>query len=472
MRRQKNTPMHEHKDFGPDITVAGFQSKMNEKHATMSAGHRKLMAVSGLLLLIGIIAVVFRATTDGFDYRAPWGYYAATVAFLLTAGAGAPLIIVALRLTQAHWRRPFARLSELYAAVGVLTLAMFIPLLLLVPNANNRFTLWFQADNGGSSIRIPWAPHFWITLLISMLVVSGIALLLVSARSDKASLNDNMGKSRGWLSKGWIGSSKQWAIKKGGLTFLGACYFFLLIGTLSFFSVDFGMALVPGWKDAIFPAFQSVTGLQAGLATVIVTLWLVRKYCGFEDYIQMEHFWAASKILLALSLMFFYFWWSGFIIFWYGRMPAEINVLNLLMFGPYKVFFFSAFILNFVAPFLILLWNSVRKTMWGPTLAASLILVGTLIDKIRIYVASYSVDYSNSPVSIFDHNLALVPAFQAPDIFDVFIVIGGLAGGIFMVSVAAKLFPIFSLWEMSEGIRIRTVKPYLRTKLLILGKPE
>ena len=110
--------------------------------------------------------------------------------------------------------------------------------------------------------------------------------------------------------------------------------------------------------------------------------------------------------------------------------------------------------------------------MWGPTLAASLILVGTLIDKIRIYVASYSVDYINSPVSIFDHSLHLVPGFQSPDIFDVLIVIGGLSGGIFMLSLAAKLFPIFSLWEISEGIKIRAVKPYLRTKLLILGKPE
>ena len=336
--------MHDHKDFGPDITVAEFHNKMAVSHSSMSAGHKKLMGVSGLLFLLGIIAIVIRATTDGFEYRAPWGYYAATVAFLLTAGAGAPLMI--------------ARISELYAAVGVLTLALFIPLLLLVPNANNRFTLWFQADNGGSSIRIPWAPHFWITLIIAMLVVSGIALLLVSARSDKANLNDKLGKPRGWLSKGWAGNSKQWSIKKGGLTFLGACYFFLLVGALSFFSVDFG------WKDAIFPAFQSVTGLQAGLAAVIVTLWLVRRYCGFEEYIQMEHFWAASKILLALSLMFFYFWWSGFIIYWYGKMPAEVNVLDLLMFGPYKVLFFSAFILNFLAPFIILLWNSVRKTMW------------------------------------------------------------------------------------------------------------
>ena len=99
-------------------------------------------------------------------------------------------------------------------------------------------------------------------------------------------------------------------------------------------------------------------------------------------------------------------------------------------------------------------------------------MIGTLIDKIRIYVASYSVDYSNSPVSIFDHNLALVPGFHSPDFIDVLIVIGCLSGGVFMISVAAKLFPIFSLWEMSEGIRIRTVKPYLRTKLLILGKPE
>ena len=464
--------MHDHHDFGPEITIDGFNRDIAERHSTIGKGHRNLILISGALLLVGIAAFAARAIGDGFEYRSAWGYYAAVVAFLMTTAGAAPLVIVALRLVKAHWRRPLARVSELYAAVGLLTFVMFLPLLFLVPSANNRFTLWFQADEGGSVIRIPGAPHFWIVLLLALLTVCGLALLYISSRPDRASLSDMGSKPRGMMSRGWLGTRKQWLTMSGGLAFLGAFYFILLVGTLSLFSVDFAMALVPGWKDAIFPAFQSLTGLQAGLATVIVTAWLLRRYGGFQDYIRMEHFWGASKILLALSLMWFYFWWSGFIIFWYGRLPVELDTLNLLMFGPYRVLFFGAFILNFVAPFLILLWNVVRKTTWGPTLAAASILIGTLIDKVRIYVASYSVDFKGTPVHIADHDLALIPGTQYPDALDLLIVAGGIAGGIFVFSLAARYLPVFSLWEMSEGLRLRAIRPFLRTRILILGKPE
>ena len=52
------------------------------------------------------------------------------------------------------------------------------------------------------------------------------------------------------------------------------------------------------------------------------------------------------------------------------------------------------------------------------------------------------------------------------------IVVGGVSGGIFVFSLAARYLPVFSLWEMSEGLRLRAVRPFLRTRLLILGKPE
>ena len=102
-------------------------------------------------------------------------------------------------------------------------------------------------------------------------------------------------------------------------------------------------------------------------------------------------------------------------------------------------------------------------------MAAALILVGMLVDKIRIYVAAYSVDAVSD---IADHALHVVPATHYPDVFDLMIVIGGISGGIFLVMLAARMAPVFSLWEMTEGIRLRVVKPFLRTEMVVIGKPE
>ncbi len=451
-----------------EVTVDEFTRDVVGRHVVTGSRYRMALLITGALLVLGIVGFLGRALSDGFDDRLPWGYYAATMAFLLTTAGSAPLVVVALRMVKSHWVRPLARISEIYAAAGVLTFIMFVPLLFLVPSADDRFSLWFQGDTKGALGSFPGAPHVYIALLLALLFLSGLVLLRVSTRPDRVAVRDLSGKS-GDTDAGWYRSRKEWMVMRLGLGLMGGFYFLLLIGTLSMFSVDFGLALVPGWKDAIFPAFQSVTGIQAGLATVVVTAYLVRRYGGFEKYIHMEQFWGASKILLALSLFYFYFWWSGFIVFWYGKSPIEQNLLQLLYFGPYQVLFYLGFLLSFLAPFLILIWNAVRKTTWGPSLAAALILVGTLVDKLRIYVAVYSVDAVSD---ITDHTLDVVPATHYPDVFDLMIVIGGIAGGVFLVMLAARMVPVFSLWEMTEGIRLRAVRPFLRTEVVVLGKPE
>ncbi|MBI5434580.1 MAG: hypothetical protein HZA52_17245, partial [Planctomycetes bacterium] len=64
--------------------------------------------------------------------------------------------------------------------------------------------------------------------------------------------------------------------------------------------------------------------------------------------ISRDIFWNLGKILLALCLLWFYFWWADFLTFWYGRLPNEENILQLLMFGPYRTAFILSFILNFL----------------------------------------------------------------------------------------------------------------------------
>lgn len=463
--------------LAPDVTVEEFTQDMLGRHAVTGPLYRRALWVSGLLLGLGVAGFVVRAVNDGFDDRLPWGYFAATVAFLLTTVGSAPVVIVAIRAVKAHWGRPMARIAELYAVAGALVLLMFIPLLFLVPSAAGRHTLWFQDTDPqtlglGSLGSIPGAPHLYVTVALVAAVICGVFMLLISVRPDRQAIKQHRAKGSvpemRSLYGMWQGSRKQWNVHQVGLGVLGGLFFIMLVGAHVLFSVDFAMALVPGWRDSIFPVFQALSGLQAGLATVLVTLFLVRRYGGLERYIHMEHFWSASKILLALTLLWFYFGWSGFIVFWYGRTPLEQNLLQTLMFGPYRVVFYLSFILCFLAPFSVLLWNGLRKTTWAPPLAAAFILVGSLFEKMRLYVPSYSIPMDQ----ITSHALDVVPATRYPDVFDLMMVVGGIAGAVFLVLLAARVAPIISLWEMAEGIRLRVVRPFLRTQVTVLGKPE
>ncbi len=448
----------------PEFTVAEYVSDMAERHATTGPRYRRWIWVTGLLFLLGVVGFVARAAIDGFDERQPWGYFAGTMAFLLTTFVSAPLVAVAFRLAGAHWRRPMVRIAELYSVVGLLVIVMFIPLLFMVPSAMNRRTLWFQSDTLGSLGKIYGAPHVYDMLALMAVVAAGLGLLWFSAKADRMQIRSRAGEPVGI----WLGSWKQWKILWKGLTMLGGLYFLMLVMTHALISIDFSMALVPGWRDAIFPAQQALAGLHAGMAITILTLYVLRRYGHMEQYVHMEHFWAASKILLALSLLWFYFWWSGFIVFWYGRMPLEQNLLDLLMFKTYRWYFYLAFGLSFLAPFLTLLWNTVRRSTFGPALASVFILTGLLFDKMRVYVAAFSIPNDD----ITSHAIEVLPATNYPDAFDLMMVVGGISGAMFLFLLAARVVPIMSIWEMSQGIRLRTVRRFLRIDTIVMGRPE
>jgi molybdopterin-containing oxidoreductase family membrane subunit len=180
----------------------------------------------------------------------------------------------------------------------------------------------------------------------------------------------------------------------------------------------------------------------------------------------MESFWSISKILLALSLLWAYFWFAALITFWYGRTPDEQNILKTFMFESYRIPFLINFFCSFLIPFGMLIWNPVRKSVIGPTIAGVSVLIGAYFMTIRLYVPAFGLE------KVTGHHLEVVPLPITPDISDILIIIGGLSGAALVYVLASKIIPIISVWEMKEGLLYQRVRPFLRSKYMVMGKPE
>ena len=429
------------------------------------------VALCGVLFVLGVVGFVLRLQ-DGVSNSAVWGYHAAVFAFILTTAQAAPLVAIVPRLTKAHWRRPISRSAELFTAVGLFNLLLFIPLLWVLPSLEDkRRSLWFYND-----LQVPaHMPHIMATLALLLLVLTGVMLLWVSSLPDLATIRDNsMGRRQrifARLAHGWQGTSRQWNTQNHRLGILGAFYFMMLVFVHFLISLDFAMALVPGWIDALFPATHAHNALQAGVATVLITMFILRQFCGYKEYIGLDQFWALGKLLFALSLLWVWFWFSSFHVMWYGAKPNERAVLDLLMVGPYQLAFMAAFVLNFVFPFFAMIWNPVRKSIWGPTLVAASVLVGTFFDRIRLYVAAYSIPGIGDPAAD-KHELHAIPSVVMPELPDILIWIGAIAGSIMVYMLASRLFPPISIWEQKELLLYKVHKPFHRTEVLVLGKPD
>ena len=108
-----------------------------------------------------------------------------------------------------------------------------------------------------------------------------------------------------------------------------------------------------------------------------------------------------------------------------------------------------------------------RKSIWGPTIVATGVLIGTLLDRIRIYVAAFSV--AGEPDK---HELHSIPSTVFPQAADILIWVGSIAGVILVYLIATRIFPPISIWEQKELLLYKVHKRFHRTEVLVLAKPD
>lgn len=415
-----------------------------------------LLALVGLLGLVALLSLL----GGGPEPRAKWGYSAAALAYLLSTAQAAPILAFATRFAKGSWGIPVRRAAELYSVAGFVTTPLFIILLFQLPDWRGRPSIWFNW---------PGAPHLYDSIAIVLLTALGLALLYFSSLPDLAAARDaGRGGLQRMLAAGWTGTTRQWQVLSTGLIVLGAFYLAWFAFVHVFLVADLAMSLVPGWKSAVFAPYHGVSSLQAGISISLITLALLRRFGGLERYVNLDPFWGASKILLGTTLLFFYLTWSELLLTWYGRLPEEQAILGLLMFGPYQGFFILSFCLNFVVPFLLLIWNPIRQSIGGPVLVSSIVLIGNFIDRLRIYVASWSVA---APVGVH-LDVEHLPATVFPGMLDIAVIVGALAAVGALYLLALRLVPPISLWEYKTGLLLRVERPYAKTEVAVVAKPR
>ena len=421
----------------------------------------------GILSIAGIVALVIKFIDQGDD-STKWGYVAALVSFLLSVAGGAPMVAMAPVMAKANWVRPITRIASLFSFASVVTLVMLIPLVAilrpLVTEGARRRTIWYEAPD--------YSPHIWTTLALVMLLITGIMLFYSAALPDFASMRDH---STGWrkrlgkrLARGWVGTDAQWRTLRMRIGMFGTFYFLILVFANFLFTTDFGQSMVPGWRDAILPMYHTVSGFQAGVAGVVIALYFSRKYMKLEKFIHLDAFWSLGRLLFALTLLWIYFFYSSFIVFWYGRSENDIATLNHQIKGPMIWAFFGAMILLWFVPWWILIWNKVRRGTTVMVMGSFVILVGLMLDRIRMFVPAWSVPGDQ----IHEKWLKVIPETYWPDIFDILIMAGGISLVAFIVMMMTRVVPVLSVWQVQEFNLLSKPIKYIRGHATLVAKPD
>jgi molybdopterin-containing oxidoreductase family membrane subunit len=369
-----------------------------------------------------------------------WGFYITNFVFWIGLSHAGTLISAILRLANATWRRPVTRCAEVIT-VFALTIGATFPIIHL---GRPWLAFWlfpYPSERGiWPNIR---SPLLWDFFAINTYLLGSLTFLLLPMIPDMALVRDRATGMRkkiySIVAVGWRGTPKQWHRLESAMQIMAVAVIPVAISVHSIVSWDFAMAPVPAWHSTIFAPYFVCGAIFSGIAALIIAMALLRKFLHLEDYLLRIHFENLGKLLLVMSLLWFYFVFSERLTVWYGNDPSEMTVFWVTQTGGFSPLFWLMVVCNFVIPFPILAIKKLR-TIAGCVIASIGVVIGMWLERYLIIVPSLSHKYL--PYSFGTYR---------PTWVELTITAGTFAAMALLYMLFAKTVPIISIWELKSG---------------------
>ena len=421
----------------PDVTAAEFEdSDLLRPIEESGVGFRVTSSLLLLVLLSGWVIfgrqLLYGLGVTGLNQPVAWGFYIVNFVFFIGISHAGTLISAILRLSQAEWRRPITRMAEVITVV-VLAIGAFHPVLDL--GRPERMLNIFTAGRLQS-------PLLWDVSSISAYFMASTVYLYIPMIPDIAILRDR-GVWPHWfytfLAWGWQGTPRQRKVLDRAVSIMMILVIPIAVSVHTVISYIFAMTLQPGWHSTIFGPYFVVGAIFSGIAALLMTMIILRRIFHLERYLKLVHFDYLSRLLLVMSLLWFYFTFSEYLTAFFGHEPSEMRVFYYKFSGPYAPFFWGMVACNFLIPVLILSFRRTR-TIPGIFIASVTVVVGMWLERLNIVIPSLA-----------NPRLPYPTGFYIPSIVEWAMFVGGIATFILGFVLFARFFPLISLWEIKEG---------------------
>jgi molybdopterin-containing oxidoreductase family membrane subunit len=193
------------------------------------------------------------------------------------------------------------------------------------------------------------------------------------------------------------------------------------------------------WHSTIFGPYFVIGAIFSGIAALLIVMITMRRIFHLERYLKQVHFDHLSKLLLVMSLLWFYFTFSEYLTAFFGNEPGEMRVFYYKFSGPYAPFYWGMVACNFLIPVLILSFRRLRRIP-GILFASVAVVVGMWLERLNIVVPSLA-----------NPRLPYPTGFYIPSLVEWGMFVGGIASFILGFVIFARFFPLISVWEIREG---------------------
>jgi hypothetical protein len=355
------------------------------------------------LIGVGILALIvgyFMYGTGDIHHKTRfWATLLQNSTYFLLVVNASMFFICATILAFGGWQMAFRRVPEaIAAAVPVIGIITLIILLAIVFGGHHMSEIyhWTDANTVENDpilkgkkpfLNIPFFT-IWTILTIALWSVLGYKVRRLSLETDKGAMTTEEGKRYIWKNTVWAAIFIVWF----ALTVMSTTPWLWL------------MSIDAHWYSTMYSWFTFASTWVAGLSLIMVFV-VYLKNNGYLPYVNKEHIHDIGKFMFAFSIFWAYLWFSQFMLIWYANIPEETVYFKPRVEGPYSGEFWMVFIINFLAPFLILMRRSSKRKYGTVTIMALVIIFGQWLNFHQMVMASVAPDHVE--LNLFDFGVAL-----------------------------------------------------------------
>ena len=355
------------------------------------------LMVVGLLAIIGLY-ITHGAKEDHHEQGRFWGSLLQNSIYFLLVVNAAMFFICATTLAWGGWQLAFGRVTEaISAVVPVIGVISLIILLLVCFNDNHVLYHWTDTKAVANDEILSWKKGFLnkgFFVFWTIFTVAAWSLLGWKMRKLSRELDNNPPPTKE-AGKKYIWKNTVWA----------AVYIVIFALTvMSSIPWLWLMSIDAHWYSTMYSWYTWASTFVAGIA--LISLFVVfLKNNGYLEYTNEEHLHDLGKFMFAFSIFWTYLWFSQFMLIWYSNQPEETTYFKPRAQGVYSGVFWLMFIINFLAPILILMKRGSKRNYTTMTFMALLIIFGHWLDFFQMVFPSTSPDHV--PTLLWDFGVAM-----------------------------------------------------------------
>ncbi|HET9429534.1 MAG TPA: quinol:cytochrome C oxidoreductase [Chitinophagaceae bacterium] len=363
---------------------------------------KRYNSIAIALMVIGLLAIIGLYITQGSkdDAHAQarfWGSLLQNSVYFLLVVNAAMFFICATTLAWGGWQMSFRRVTEaISACVPVLGLICGAILLAICFSDNHTIYHWTDSEHVKHDQVLLNKSGFlnrgffatWTVITIVGWSVLGWKMRHLSRSIDDKPLTIEQGKKFVWNNTVWA----------------AIFIVFFALTVMSSIPWLWLMSIDAHWYSTMYSWYTFASTFVAGLA--LITLFVVfLKNNNYLELTNQEHLHDLGKFMFAFSIFWTYLWFSQFMLIWYANIPEETVYFKPRAEGIYSGIFWIMFLLNFLAPLLILMTRGAKRNYGTITFMSLLILFGHWLDFFQMVFPGPSPDHV--PMILYDFGIAL-----------------------------------------------------------------